>query len=74
MISFGRFFIAQGFTVVFMYSAELVPTSVRNVAVGTSSMCARIGSAIAPYIVDFLVSLLLIMGERRILVEMIWYP
>uniref|UniRef100_A0A6A7FPC7 Organic cation transporter protein-like n=1 Tax=Hirondellea gigas TaxID=1518452 RepID=A0A6A7FPC7_9CRUS len=52
--SVGRFFIAPGFTVVFMYSVELVPTHVRNVAIGTSSMCARIGSGIAPYIVDLL--------------------
>ncbi|KAL7637230.1 UNVERIFIED_CONTAM: hypothetical protein RMT77_011942 [Armadillidium vulgare] len=42
------------FVLVYILSAELVPTSVRNISVGTSSMFARIGSAIAPYIVDLL--------------------
>ncbi|KAB7497737.1 Zinc metalloproteinase nas-13 [Armadillidium nasatum] len=45
------------FCLVYILSAELVPTSVRNISVGTSSMFARIGSAIAPYIVDLLLHL-----------------
>lgn len=52
----GKFFNSAAFGVAYIYSAELVPTSVRNVAVGTSSVCARIGSALAPFIVDLLVS------------------
>ncbi|KAK8387397.1 hypothetical protein O3P69_018173 [Scylla paramamosain] len=50
----GKFFNSAAFAVSYIYSAELVPTGVRNIAVGTSSMCARIGSAIAPFIVDLL--------------------
>ncbi|KAJ9582501.1 hypothetical protein L9F63_003194 [Diploptera punctata] len=38
------------FPTVYLYSAELFPTVVRNVGVGSSSMCARIGSMVAPYI------------------------
>ena len=52
----GKLFMSPAFNVVFLMSAELVPTHVRNIAVGASSMCARIGSGIAPFIVDLLVS------------------
>lgn len=52
----GKFFNSSAFAVAYIYSAELVPTGVRNIAVGTSSMCARIGSALAPFVVDLLVS------------------
>ncbi|KAJ8723266.1 hypothetical protein PYW08_003178 [Mythimna loreyi] len=40
------------FVVVYLYCGELFPTVVRNAAVGFSSMCARIGSMIAPLVVD----------------------
>lgn len=40
------------FVVVYLYCGELFPTVVRNAAVGFSSMCARIGSIIAPIIID----------------------
>jgi len=52
LASIGRFMVAQCFAVVFIYSSELVPTHVRNISMGTASMCARIGSFLAPYIVD----------------------
>ena len=51
----GKLFMSPAFNVVFLMSAELVPTNVRNIAVGASSMCARVGSGIAPFIVDLLV-------------------
>jgi MFS family permease len=38
------------FPTVYIYSGELFPTVVRNIGVGTSSMCARIGSMAAPFI------------------------
>ncbi|KAG0720831.1 Organic cation transporter protein [Chionoecetes opilio] len=50
----GKFFNSSAFGVAYIYSAELVPTGVRNTAMGTSSMCARIGSGLAPFIVDLL--------------------
>ncbi|XP_053631579.1 organic cation transporter protein isoform X2 [Cherax quadricarinatus] len=50
----GKFFNSAAFAVAYIYSAELVPTGVRNISVGTSSMCARIGSILAPFIVDLL--------------------
>ncbi|KAL7639048.1 UNVERIFIED_CONTAM: hypothetical protein RMT77_010582 [Armadillidium vulgare] len=52
--SAGKFFNSIAFGVAYIYSAELVPTTVRNIAVGTSSMWARVGSMLAPFIVDSL--------------------
>lgn len=36
----------------FLYSAELFPTVVRNSGLGIANLCARIGGIIAPYIPD----------------------
>ncbi len=51
----GKFLISMTFAIAYLYTAELFPTIVRNVAVGTASTFARIGSMSAPYIVDLLV-------------------
>jgi len=50
----GKFLISMTFAIAYLYTAELFPTIVRNVAVGTASTFARIGSMSAPYIVDLL--------------------
>eukprot|EP00095_Tigriopus_kingsejongensis_P005178 maker-scaffold237_size242172-snap-gene-1.35 protein:Tk05178 transcript:maker-scaffold237_size242172-snap-gene-1.35-mRNA-1 annotation:"sugar transporter" len=50
----GKFLISMTFAIAYLYTAELFPTQVRNVAVGTASTFARIGSMAAPYIVDLL--------------------
>lgn len=50
----GKFLIAGTFALAYLYTAELFPTPVRNVAVGAASTFARIGSMSAPYIVDLL--------------------
>ncbi|XP_038214074.1 organic cation transporter-like protein [Zerene cesonia] len=39
------------FVVVYLYCTELFPTVVRNAAIGCSSMMARVGSMIAPFVV-----------------------
>lgn len=39
------------FVVVYLYCGELFPTVVRNAAVGFSSMMARVGSMVAPFVV-----------------------
>ncbi|XP_060523851.1 organic cation transporter protein-like isoform X2 [Cylas formicarius] len=46
----GMFGLALAFPTVYIYSGELFPTMVRNVGVGTSSMCARLGSMVAPFV------------------------
>merc|ERR550539_1872390 len=50
----GKFLISMTFAIAYLYTAELFPTSVRNVAVGAASTFARVGSMTAPYIVDLL--------------------
>ncbi|KAG5891587.1 hypothetical protein JTB14_022252 [Gonioctena quinquepunctata] len=50
LASIGMFGLALSFPTVYIYSGELYPTVVRNVGVGTSSMCARIGSMVAPFV------------------------
>lgn len=44
----GKFAITISFAVVYIYAAELFPTSLRQSLLGTCSMFGRIGSMIAP--------------------------
>lgn len=46
----GMFGLSVSFPTVYIFSGELFPTVIRNIGVGTSSMCARIGSMLAPFI------------------------
>ena len=68
----GKMGASAGFAVVFVYSAELFPTPVRNSAIGLCSTLARIGALLAPVIAS-LESVLaflpfLIMGGAAMLV------
>ena len=47
----GRFCISASFALLYVYSAELFPTVVRNAGMGISSLSARIGGMVAPFIV-----------------------
>ncbi|XP_048343967.1 solute carrier family 22 member 4 [Sphaerodactylus townsendi] len=47
----GKFGVTAAFSMLYVYTAELYPTIVRNMAVGASSMSSRTGSIIAPYFV-----------------------
>ncbi|KAJ8315874.1 hypothetical protein KUTeg_008024 [Tegillarca granosa] len=48
----GKIGITAAFAVIYVWSAELYPTVVRNAGMGASSSCARIGGMISPYIAD----------------------
>lgn len=53
----GRFSVSSVYAIITLYTAELFPTEIRNSAVGFSSTCGHVGSMIAPFVVDLLVSL-----------------
>ena len=60
VVMFGKFCISGSFAVIYIYSAELFPTVVRNTALGLGSMCARLAAAMTP-LISLLVSLLLLL-------------
>ena len=46
----GKLAITSSYGTVYIFSAELFPTVVRNVGMGTASLSARIGGILCPYI------------------------
>ena len=46
----GKLAITSSYGTVYIFSAELFPTSVRNVGMGAASMSARLGGILCPYI------------------------
>ncbi|KAK3593127.1 hypothetical protein CHS0354_018255 [Potamilus streckersoni] len=48
----GKLGASAAFGIIYIFSAELYPTVVRNSGMGASSCCARIGGMVAPYITD----------------------
>ena len=51
----GKCGIAGAFAVTWLYSSELFPTVIRNSSMGTSSLCARVGGIVAPYIANLVI-------------------
>ncbi|XP_060094229.1 solute carrier family 22 member 16 [Heteronotia binoei] len=47
----GKFTIGVAFGLIYLYTAELYPTVVRSLAVGSGSMVCRVGSVVAPFCV-----------------------
>ncbi|XP_071762813.1 organic cation/carnitine transporter 2 [Centroberyx gerrardi] len=47
----GKFGFTMAFSVVYIYTAEIYPTVLRNVGIGMCSSAARIGSITAPYVI-----------------------
>ncbi|XP_006872985.1 PREDICTED: solute carrier family 22 member 5 [Chrysochloris asiatica] len=51
LVMVGKFGITAAFAMVYVYTAELYPTVVRNMGVGVSSTASRLGSILSPYFV-----------------------
>ena len=52
----GKLGAAAAFAIIYVYSAELFPTLLRNSLMGVTCLFARLGGMISPYVAD-LVSL-----------------
>ncbi|GLG96485.1 Organic cation transporter protein [Gryllus bimaculatus] len=50
LVMTGKMAITASFATIYVFSAELFPTVIRNVGIGASSTCARVGGMSAPYI------------------------
>ncbi|GFT50775.1 organic cation transporter protein [Nephila pilipes] len=48
----GKFCVTGSFGLLYLYTSEIFPTGVRNVTLGSCSMCARVGSILAPFMRD----------------------
>ncbi len=46
----GKFAIAGSFALIYLYTAELFPTQIRNTGTGLSTIGARLGGILAPLI------------------------
>ncbi|GAB1296069.1 Solute carrier family 22 member 21 [Apodemus speciosus] len=51
LLMVGKFGITSAYSMVYVYTAELYPTVVRNMGVGVSSTASRLGSILSPYFV-----------------------
>ncbi|XP_055458843.1 solute carrier family 22 member 21-like [Psammomys obesus] len=51
LVIVGKFGITSAYSMVYVYTAELYPTVVRNMGVGVSSTASRLGSILSPYFV-----------------------
>ena len=48
----GKFAVSAGFELIYFWSAEMYPTSLRNSMLGVNSASARVAGMIAPVIAD----------------------
>nr|XP_031528948.1 solute carrier family 22 member 5 isoform X3 [Vicugna pacos] len=51
LVMVGKFGVTAAFAMVYVYTAELYPTVVRNMGVGVSSTASRLGSILSPYFI-----------------------
>ncbi|XP_046583280.1 organic cation transporter protein-like [Haliotis rubra] len=64
----GKLGVSAAFAIIYVFSAELMPTVVRNSGVGASSTCGKIGGMTSPYIADLG---LLVGGDLKVALPLI---
>ena len=62
----GKFFITAAFANVYIFTAELFPTVVRSIGVGSGSFWARVGGVIAPQIALLVSTKILIRNQQTV--------
>jgi hypothetical protein len=50
----ARLFVMAGFTVLYIYTPEVYPTSVRTLGLGVCNACSRLGGLVAPLVAVWL--------------------
>ena len=50
LVMVGKTGVTGAYAFLFLYTSELFPTVVRNMAVGATSMASHLGSTVSPYI------------------------
>ena len=53
----GKLGASAAFSLVFIYTAEILPTEIRSLGIGTCSTTARLGGIIAPFIAELVRSI-----------------
>jgi len=46
----SKLVIAGSFNIIYVYSSEVFPTSLRSVSIGIASTAARVGAIVAPFL------------------------
>ncbi|XP_067899876.1 organic cation/carnitine transporter 2-like isoform X2 [Heterodontus francisci] len=79
LVMIGKFGTTCAFSIVYVYTAELYATPIRNMGVGVSSMASRLGSITSPYIfylgssVEILLEIMTVFIKLEHLKKTIWW-
>lgn len=65
----GKCFITCAFAIIYVFTSELFPTSVRSTVLGLCSMWARIGGMLAPFSSELVGAALLYISLQKILLS-----
>ena len=73
----GKFAVSTAFALLYVYTTELFPTEARNKGMGLSSVAARFGGILAPFVsllvrTNFIIYLMIYRKRRKFGVTKVW--